>query len=48
MAQCCEHLKLNEFLKVLAQVLCVHGIVSCDQLRYVKFSHFGESPLFKF
>ncbi|CAD8075188.1 unnamed protein product [Paramecium sonneborni] len=48
MAQCCEHLNLNEFLKVLSQMLCIHGIVSCDQLRHLKFSHFGESPLFKF
>ncbi|CAK79365.1 unnamed protein product (macronuclear) [Paramecium tetraurelia] len=48
MTQCCEHLSLNEFLKVLSQMLCIHGIVSCEQLRHMKFSHFGESPLFKF
>ncbi|CAD8043524.1 unnamed protein product [Paramecium primaurelia] len=48
MSLCAERLSLNEFLKVLAQILCTHGIVSYDQLRQIKFSHFGRSPFFQF
>ncbi|CAK55951.1 unnamed protein product (macronuclear) [Paramecium tetraurelia] len=48
MSLCAERLSLNEFLNVLAQILCTHGIVSYDQLRQIKFSHFGESPFFQF
>ncbi|CAD8052328.1 unnamed protein product [Paramecium sonneborni] len=41
---CAERLSLVEFLKVLSQILCTHMIVNYDQLRKIKFNHFGKSP----